>query len=85
MTGLPPLVRVDTDDDGGIESVSFVTSVPDDAAAVICMRFTFPLLMPGNQIGRCAGCNQAIQFRPVRCNVPRICTDCAPEWYSSRD
>lgn len=58
---------VELDDDGNGEH----------ADIVVCMRLTQPLMMPDNDIGICAQCGEAIQFRPHVPKRPRkVCMEC---------
>jgi hypothetical protein len=54
---------------------------PDDAQFIIVVRLTVPLLLPDNKIGQCAGCGQAVQFRPeVPEGFPTVCYACVPDF-----
>lgn len=72
-------LRIDLGEDDAVARM--VDEVPDDAAMIICLELTVPLLLADNHVGHCAGCNRPLQFRP---NIPelvaKVCMACAPDW-----
>lgn len=58
-----------------------IIEIDDDdgerADVMACVRLTSPLIMPDNEIGLCAQCGEAIQFRPHAPAGPRkMCWEC---------
>jgi hypothetical protein len=73
----PPMVSVDTE----TGEVEWLDKLPADAAFVIVMALSVPLILPDNLLGRCSGCDRAIQFRPETAPAPiKLCLECAPAW-----
>lgn len=63
-----------------VEDIERMDELDGTEPFVVCRPLTFPMWLPDNQLGRCAGCNMPIQFRPNN-DVPiKICDECGPEW-----
>jgi hypothetical protein len=77
MPKLPPMVAVDTE----TGDVQWVDKLPADAMFVVVMPLSVPLIVPDNLLGRCSGCDRAVQFRPETAPAPiKLCLECAVVW-----
>jgi hypothetical protein len=59
-------------------------AAPDEKPwAIICPTHEGgPLILPDNRIALCEGtCGRMVQHRPHAPAVPKVCMDCAPEFY----
>jgi hypothetical protein len=73
-------IRLDTDEQGKPKKATFLREMPEGPAVLICTYLSVPLHIPDNHIGECVGCGSAIQHRPVRDDVVKVCMVCAPSW-----
>jgi hypothetical protein len=74
-------LRIDLDDDDDSGTARMVDEVPPDAAMIVCVALTAPLILADNHVGRCAGCDMPLQFRPnIPERVAKVCLGCAPDW-----
>ena len=77
MSKFPPLVSVDTE----TGAVEFFDKLPADVDFVVVMPLSVPLIVTDNLLGRCSGCDRAVQFRPETAPAPiKLCLECAVAW-----
>jgi hypothetical protein len=74
---IKPLVQIDTE----TGETKWLDKPPPDCAFIVVMPLSDPLIMPDNLTGNCAGCTQAVQFRPdIPAGFPVVCAPCAMQW-----
>jgi hypothetical protein len=58
----------------------------EESDAVVCVLLTDPLMLPDNEVGKCALCDSPIQYRPhVPAKPPKICVLCVEEFVEGEE